>query len=54
MENFISFIQDSIKAIENMEIEDKQKSLLASRLDSICAILQITIIQLKQNENEKS
>jgi len=54
MEKFIKFIQESIKTIENMEIEDQQKSLVASRLDSICAILQITIYHLKQNQNEKS
>lgn len=54
MEKFIEFIQESIKTIENMEIDDQQKSLVASRLDSICAILQITMYHLKQNQNEKS
>lgn len=54
MEKFIEFIQESIKTIDNMEIDDQQKSLVASRLDSICAILQITMYHLKQNQNEKS
>ncbi len=54
MEKFIEFIQESIKTIENMELEDQQKSLVASRLDSICGLLQITMFHLKQNENEKS
>jgi len=54
MEKFIEFIQESIKTIENMELKDEQKSLVASRLDSICGLLQITMFHLKQNENEKS
>ncbi len=54
MEKFIEFIQESIKTIENMELEDQQRSLVASRLDSICGLLQITMFHLKQNENEKS
>ena len=54
MEKFIEFIQESIKTIENMELKDEQKSLVASRLDSICGLLQITLFHLKQNENEKS
>lgn len=54
MENFIEFIQESIKTIENMELDDKQKNIVASRLDSICGLLQITMFHLKQNENEKS
>lgn len=54
MEKFIEFIQESIKTLENVELKDEQKSLVASRLDSICAILQITMFHLKQNENENS
>ena len=54
MEKFIEFIQESIKTIENGEYTDSQKSLVASRLDSICGLLQITMFHLKQNENEKS
>ncbi len=54
MEKFIEFIQESIKTIENMEIKDDQKPVIASRLDSICALLQITMFHIKQSENEKS
>lgn len=54
MEKFIEFIQESIKTIENMELQEDKKSLVASRLDSICGLLQITMFHLKQNENEKS
>lgn len=54
MEKFIEFIQESIKTIENAEYSDQQKNLVASRLDSICGLLQITMFHLKQNENEKS
>jgi hypothetical protein len=54
MEKFIEFIQEYIKTIENMELEEQQKSLVASRLDSICSLLQITMFHLKNNENEKS
>jgi hypothetical protein len=52
MEKFIEFIQESIKTIENMDLNDQQKSLVASRLDSICALLQITMFHLKQEKNE--
>ncbi|MFM1841242.1 MAG: hypothetical protein RIR47_1291 [Bacteroidota bacterium] len=51
---FNDYIQDSIKTIENMDLDDQQRSVFASRLDSICALLSITIYNLKQNENEKS
>jgi len=54
MEKFIEFIQESIKTIENEDYTSEQNSLIASRLDSICAILSITLYHLKQNENEKS
>ncbi len=55
MEKFIEYIQESIKTIENMELtEGPSKSLTASRLDSICALLQLTIIQLNNLQNEKS
>ncbi len=54
MEKFIEFIQESIKTIENMELDDQQKSLVASRLDSICALLQISMFHLKQKDDEKS
>jgi len=54
MEKFIEYIQESIKTIENMELEPEKKSLVASRLDSICGLLQITMFHLKQNQNEKS
>lgn len=54
MEKFIEFIQESIKTIENRELDDAQKSLVASRLDSICGLLQITLFHLNQTENEKS
>lgn len=54
MEKFIEYIQESIKTIENKELNDQQKSLIASRLDSISALLSITLYNLKQHENEKS
>lgn len=55
MEKFIEYIQESIKTIENMELTtDQQKHVVASRLDSICALLTITLYNLKQSENEKS
>jgi hypothetical protein len=54
MEKFIEYIQESIKTIEDMELQDQQKSLVASRLDSICGLLQITMFHLKQNTDEKS
>jgi DNA-binding Xre family transcriptional regulator len=54
MEKFIEFIQESIKTIENMEMSDQDKAIVASRLDSICSLLQITLFHLKQNQNEKS
>ena len=54
MEKFIEFIQESIKTIENMEIDENQKNLVASRMDSICGLLQITLFHLNQNQNEKS
>lgn len=54
MEKFIEFIQESIKTIENMELDEQQKQLVASRLDSICGLLQISMFHLKQSENEKS
>lgn len=54
MENFINYIQDSIKTIENMELTHIQKSLAVSRLDSICAILSITIYNLNEKKDEKS
>lgn len=54
MENFINYIQDSIKTIENMEISEKHKHLVVSRLDSICALLSITLYNLNEKENEKS
>ena len=54
MEIFIEFIQESIKTIENEELTDSQKSLIASRLDSICALLQITLYHIKKHEDEKS
>lgn len=55
MEKFIEYIQESIKTIENMELTDHQaKSLTASRLDSVCALLQLTIIHLNNLQNEKS
>jgi hypothetical protein len=54
MEKFIEFIQESIKTIENMELNDQDKSLVASRLDSICGLLQITMFHLKTQQDEKS
>ncbi len=55
MEKFIDYIQDSIKTIENMELtKGHSNSLVASRLDSICALLQLTIIQLNNLQDEKS
>lgn len=54
MDKFIEYIQESIKTIENQDFKDEQKSLIASRLDSICAILQITLFHLNQQKNEKS
>lgn len=55
MEKFIDYIQESIKTIENMDLTEGQAmSLTASRLDSICALLQLTIIQLNNLQNEKS
>jgi len=51
---FNDYIQESIKTIENMDLDDKQKSVFASRLDSVCALLSITLYNLKQHENEKS
>lgn len=54
MEKFIEFIQESIKTIENMELVEDKKSLVASRLDSICSLLQITLFHLKNHEDEKS
>lgn len=57
MEQFLEYIQESIKTIENMEMNKEQRVLIASRLDSICALLNITLYNLKQskqNEDEKS
>ena len=54
MEKFIEFILESIKTIENKELDDQQKNLVASRLDSICGLLQITMFHLNQEKNEKS
>jgi hypothetical protein len=51
---FNDYIQESINTIENMELDDHQRSLFASRLDSVCALLSITLYNLKQSENEKS
>ena len=54
MEKFIEFIQESIKTIENMELTDQNKTLVASRLDSICSLLQITLFHLNNSQDEKS
>jgi hypothetical protein len=54
MEKFIEFIQESIKTIENQDLSDSNKALVASRLDTMCALLQITLYHIKQSENEKS
>lgn len=54
MEKFIEFIQESIKTIENEELNDSQKGMVASRLDSICGLLQITLYNLNQLKDEKS
>jgi len=48
MEKFIEYIQESIKTIENMDLDDQKKSLVASRFDSICGLLQITMFHLKK------
>ena len=54
MEKFIEFIQESIKTIENKELDDQQKSLVASRLDSICSLLQITMLHLNNKNDENA
>jgi hypothetical protein len=54
MEKFIEYIQESIKTIENEDLKDYQKAMVASRLDSICALLSITLYNLKNEQNEKS
>ena len=54
MEKFTEFIQESIKTIENMEINEQQKQLVASRLDSICSLLQITMFHLNQKNDENA
>lgn len=55
MENFIAFINDSLKEFEGLELDQDQKHILASRLDSICALLSITLYNLKTpKQNEKS
>jgi hypothetical protein len=54
MEKFIEYIQESIKTIENEELQDHQKALIASRLDSICALLSITLYNLKTEKNENT
>jgi len=54
MENFLEYIQESIKTIDNMELDDEQKNLVVSRLDSICGLFQITMYHLNKIENEKS
>jgi len=54
MEQFIEYIQQSIKTIENSEYDKEQTVMVASRLDTICAILSITLYNLKQHEDEKS
>lgn len=62
LEKFIGYIQDSLKLIEDEYISnndllpfgnDRKLSLIASRLDSMCALLSITLYNLKTEQNEK-
>jgi len=54
MEKFIEFIQESIKTIEDKDLTQIEAQMVASRLDSVCALLSITIYNLKQTQNEES